>query len=43
MIYELQKKRFKAKLQSFLVDILICEHDDYNEVSQITSALKTYK
>ena len=41
MIYQLPKKRFK--LQSFLVDILICEHDDYNEVSQITSALKTYK
>ena len=36
----LPKKRFKTKLQSFLVDILM-KHDDYIDISQITSALKT--
>ena len=38
----LPKKRFKTKLHSFLVDILM-KHDDYIDISQITSALKTYK
>ena len=37
------KKRFKTKLHSFLVDILM-KHDDYIDISQITSAdLKTHK
>ena len=36
----LPKKRFKTKLHSFLVDILM-KHDDYIDISQITSALKT--
>ena len=39
---ELQKKHFQTKLHSFLLDILK-KHDDYIDISQITSALKTYK
>ena len=37
-----KKKHFKTKLHSFLLDILK-KHDDYIDISQITSALKTYK
>ena len=36
---ELPKKHFKTKLQSFILDILK-KHDDYIDISQITSALK---
>ena len=39
---ELPKKHFQAKLHSFLLDTLK-KHDDYIDISQITSALKTYK
>ena len=38
---ELPKKHFQTKLHSFLLDILK-KHDDYIDISQITSALKTY-
>ena len=38
---ELPKKHFQTKLHSFLLDILK-RHDDYIDISQITSALKTY-
>ena len=39
---ELPKKHFQTKLHSFLLDTLM-KHDDYIDISQITSALKTYK
>lgn len=39
---ELPKKHFQAKLHSFLLDTLK-KHDDYIDISQITSSLKTYK
>ena len=38
---ELPKKHFQTKLHSLLLDILK-NHDDYIDISQITSALKTY-
>ena len=39
---KLPKKHFQTKLHSFLLDTLK-KHDDYIDISQITSALKTYK
>ena len=39
---ELPKKHFQAKLHSVLLDTLK-KHDDYIDISQITSALKTYE
>ena len=39
---ELPKKHFQTKLHSFLLDTLK-KHDDYTDISQITSGLKTYK
>ena len=39
---ELPKRHFQTKLHSFLLDTLK-KHDDYIDISQITSALKTYK
>ena len=36
---ELPKKHFQTKLHSFLLK----KHDGYIDISQITSALKTYK
>ena len=41
LVGELPKKHFQTKLHSFLLDILK-KHDDYIDISQITSALKTY-
>ena len=39
---ELPKKHFQTKLNSFLLDTLK-KHDDYIDISQIISALKTFK
>ena len=39
---ELPKGHFQTNLHSFLFDTLK-KHDDYIDISQITSALKTYK